>query len=306
MGGSGEVDERSAVAALVAFAQDLIRIPSLSGEEGAAVERAVQEMKVLGFEVEIDSLGNALGMLGGGAPRILFDAHIDTVGPNTDWSIDPYGGQIHDGRLSGLGAVDMKGPLAAIIHGTARASREHRLKGTVGVSITTLEETVEGATLASVIEGFRPDAVIIGEPSNLQLMTAQKGRVELLVEAIGRSGHAAFPETGANALLGAAEILVGLCEWTPPADPELGLGVLVPTETRTFPQPGISVIPDRCEIRFDRRTLPGETEESILSELVEYLPLAGKHGTTASVRVTEGTVSTYTGAVISARRYLPA
>lgn len=255
---------------MIEFLRRLVATPSLSREEGHAVALCAEEMRRLGYDVELDDAGSALGVLGSGPRRLLFDGHADTVAANPGWTRDPHGAELEDGRLYGLAATDMKGSLAALIHGVADAARAGELSATIGVSITTLEEVIEGATLAPVVERFQPDAVVVAEPSLCRLTLAQKGRAEIVVEVEGRAAHAAFPERGANALIGAAAILVALEEREAPSDPELGQGILVPTEAVTEPFPGVSIVPSRCCIRLDRRTLPGESEEAVLAELEAF------------------------------------
>jgi putative selenium metabolism hydrolase len=288
------------------FARELVSIPSPSGGEGEACQRCAEELRSLGFDVEVDDHGNVLGIIGGPGPRLLFDGHVDTVAPNLGWTRDPYAPTVQDGRLYGLGAVDMKGPIAAMIHGVSDAARAGRLEVTVGVSVSTLEEVAEGAALAAVVDDFHPDAVVIAEPSGLQLMLAQKGRAELELTVRGVAAHAAFPERGASALLGAVRILTALEARVQPVDDELGAAILVATEAVTDPLPGISVVPSGCRVRLDRRTLPGESDADVLGELEPFLAAAGDLGTTATAAITEAPVTTYTGRAIPARRFLPA
>ena len=256
---------------MIEFLQSLVSTPSISGDEGAVVELCADAMRELGYDVEIDEFGNALGVVGEGPRRLLFDGHADTVAANPAWTRDPLDAAVQGGRLHGLGSTDMKGPLVALIHGVADAARNGRLRATVGVSITTLEEVMEGAALAPVLERFRPDAVVIAEPSDAKLALAQKGRAELLIEVKGRAAHAAFPEVGANALVGAAAVILALEERLTPTDAELGDGLLVVTEGASEPLPGISVVPALTRLRMDRRTLPGETATDVLEELRPYL-----------------------------------
>jgi putative selenium metabolism hydrolase len=288
------------------FARELISVRSPSGDERAAVERCAEEMRALGFEVSVDEAGNALGTIGKGPQRLLFDGHVDTVAPAAGWTRDPYAATVSNDCLYGLGAVDMKGPVAAMVHGVARAAHTDLLRGTVGVSISTLEEVSEGTTLEQLVERFEPDAVVIGEPSGLRLMTAQRGRAEITVDVEGRAAHAAFPDEGANAALGAAAFLTALENRPEPTDPELGRGILVVTELTSDPVPGISVVPARCRVRLDRRTLTGETESDVLGELSPYLVAARRSGTFARANITDGEIETYTGLQLPARRFLPA
>jgi putative selenium metabolism hydrolase len=290
---------------MIEFARELVSISSVSHNEGTAARRCADEMEKLGFRVEVDQLGNVLGVVGSGPQRLLIDGHIDTVAPNPGWTRNPYEPSIENGRLYGLGSVDMKGSVAAAIYGVAQAARRNALPGTVGVSVTTLEEVIEGATIAAVVDRFEPTAVVIAEPTDLKLALSQKGRAELFVDVVGRAAHAAQPDQGANALLGAAAVLTALAARKDPTDPELGAGILVVTEGITEPQPGISVVPGLCRLRFDRRLLPGETAASVLDELKPFLQAARNYATTATARLSEGIVTTYTGYELTAKRFLP-
>ena len=98
------MDSQINEAALVAFTQELIRIPSLSGEEQPVVARIVAEMRSLGFdEVMVDANGSAIGIVNGAhpGPTILLDAHCDTVGiaPGSTWTYDPFAATINEGSL---------------------------------------------------------------------------------------------------------------------------------------------------------------------------------------------------------------
>jgi acetylornithine deacetylase/succinyl-diaminopimelate desuccinylase-like protein len=279
-----------------------VATPSPSGGEGAVVDLCEAEMRRLGFRTGRDRAGNLLGIVGEGTTRLLFDVHADTVAP-------PRGGgrpRIDGGTLHGRGSCDVKGPMAALIHGVADAARAGTLQATVGVAITTLEEVLEGAALAVVLDGFEPDGVVVVEPSRAEAALAQRGRAELVIDVAGRSSHAAYPEHGANALEAAAAVLTALAGREPPHDPELGAGILVATEAVTEPFPATSVVPARCRVRLDRRTLPGETAGDVLAELEPYLAAATAHRATATVAIPDSTVTTYTGVELSARSFLPA
>src|SRR3954447_7315016 len=129
--------------ALETFALELVRTPSPSGEEGAVAGLVREELERLGYAVEVDDLGNVIGTLDAGpGPCVLFDAHMDTVGVSDPgaWSADPAG-ELRDGRLYGRGSTDMKGPLAALIHGAAAAELS---SGRVVVSASIAAEMIEG------------------------------------------------------------------------------------------------------------------------------------------------------------------
>jgi acetylornithine deacetylase/succinyl-diaminopimelate desuccinylase-like protein len=148
--------------ALETFALELVRTPSPSGAEGAVASLVEAELRRFGYDVEVDALGNVIGTLDAGpGPCVLFDAHMDTVGVTdpSAWSVDPAG-EVRDGRLYGRGAMDMKGPLAAVIHGAAAAERAG---GRVVVSASIAEEMIEGFATVAVAERVRPDVAVICE-----------------------------------------------------------------------------------------------------------------------------------------------
>jgi hypothetical protein len=104
-------DARDVEADLTAFMQDIIRIPSLSSQEGAVIERIRQEMERLDFdEVTVDPMGNLIGRVGSGSRVIALDGHTDTVdvGDPSLWDRDPFSGDVEDGILYGRGTSDMK------------------------------------------------------------------------------------------------------------------------------------------------------------------------------------------------------
>ncbi len=109
--------------ALESFTTGLVATASPSGQEGAVAALVGAELERLGYAVEVDELGTVTGTRDAGpGPCVLLDAHMDTVGV-TDreaWTADPAG-ELRDGRLYGRGSVDMKGPLAALVHGAAAA-----------------------------------------------------------------------------------------------------------------------------------------------------------------------------------------
>ncbi|HET7036516.1 MAG TPA: M20/M25/M40 family metallo-hydrolase, partial [Thermomicrobiaceae bacterium] len=209
-------------AALADFALRLIGATSLSGDEGAAAEVTAAEMRRLGLAVERDEAGNVLGSIGDeSGPTVLIDAHLDTVGVTEPeaWSQPPAGERV-GGRIYGRGAMDMKGPLAAAVHGAA--SLAGRLpRGRVVVAATLAEELVEGPATELVARRLRPDFVIIGEATSLKLARGQRGRAEIVVTTHGQPTHSSRPELGVNAAQAMVDIIVALREIAPPEHPVL-------------------------------------------------------------------------------------
>ena len=175
---------------LISFARDIVRIPSLSGEEGLVARRIEAEMVALGFDrVWTDGVGNVVGVVEGAqpGPTIVFDAHTDTVGvsPGVPWELDPFSGEVRGGALHGRGAADMKGALAAMVHGAVGLDRAE-LKGKAVVSASVMEEVLEGVALEKVIAQTGADFVVIGEASDLQIVRGGRGRAEIHLTTTGR------------------------------------------------------------------------------------------------------------------------
>ena len=296
---------------LTTFVQDLVRTPSLSGREEALASRLATEMERVGFDhVRTDRIGNVIGHVGSGAgPALLFNGHMDTVqvGDARTWKRDPFEGVIEKGVLYGLGASDMKGGLAAMVH-AVRVLRNAgaNLGGDLYVVGVVQEEPCEGMAMRVLVEeeGLRPDFVVLGEPTGMQIRRGQRGRIGLRVTARGRSCHAATPEQGENAIYAAARIIFGLelLSTQLANDPVLGRGSLAVTRIENTGG-SLNAIPDSCTLFIDRRLTLGETEAIALSEiknviLRERLP--------ASVEVTAYTGTSYTGYPCHYREYYPA
>jgi putative selenium metabolism hydrolase len=285
----------------------LIAVPGMSGAEADVADEIEAAMRSAGFrDVWRDPLGSVVGIAGpeGDAPVLLFDGHMDVVPAVGDWTVDPFQPLVSGGRLYGRGSTDMKAGLAAAIAGVAAAAASGRLLGPVAVSATVLEETVEGVALARVLDDIRPEAVVICEPSDLAVQVGQRGRAELVVTVSGTPAHAAYPERGKNPITLAASGLAALERLALPADPDLGLAILVATDVISQPWPSISLIPSGVQIRFDRRTLVGETREDVLGAIVGAL--ANVDAEAFDVSITATPLSAYTGVGIDAPRWLPA
>jgi putative selenium metabolism hydrolase len=291
--------------ALETFALELVGIPSPSGAEGAVAERVRVELERLGYAVEVDRLGNVVGTRDrGGGPCVLFDAHMDTVGVTDPaaWSADPAG-ERRDGRLYGRGAMDMKGPLAAVVHGAVAAEAA----GRVVVCASIAEELVEGAATVEVARRVRPDVAVICEATGLRVAIGQRGRAELTVEVFGRPTHSSRPDLGVNAVDAMADVLAAARAIKLPSHPALGPAILVPTDVISRPYPGLSVVPDHCAVTFDRRTLPGESEEDVVAPLRAAVEAAvAPHGATGRVTVAVDRFDSYSGARVEAPNFAPA
>ncbi|MBN1955537.1 MAG: YgeY family selenium metabolism-linked hydrolase [Anaerolineae bacterium] len=302
--------DRSEVTGLVAFLRDIVRIPSLSTQEGAVAERIVAEMQRLGFrDVRIDRIGNVIGWVGApDGPLLMLNGHMDTVGVSdaAAWHHDPFGAEMEGEQVYGLGACDMKGGLASIVYG-AHLLQQAGLprQGRVVAVCVVQEEPSEGLASRVLVEeeGIRPDWVLLAEPSALQICRGQRGRIELQVTTRGRSAHASQPELGDNAIYAAARLVFGLELLADQLgeDPFLGPGTLAVTEIRSSAG-SRNAIPDRCLLVVDRRLTLGETESMALAEVQRVI---SREGGQADVQVAEYAATSYTGYPCQTREFYP-
>lgn len=292
---------------LIAFTQDLVRLPSPPGQEQAVIRRAEAELRSLGYDrVWLDDYGNAIGIIQGAqsGPTLLFDGHCDTVGiaPGVPWQTNPFGGNIEAGAIYGRGSADMKGAVAAMVHAAAGVDRA-KLAGRVVVSVSVLEEVFEGGALKPVMDELKPDFVVIGEATNLNLNRGGRGRAEIQLETIGRPSHSSAPHQGLNAVLEMMKVIQAIGQLSLPGHPLLGPAIMALTDIISEPYPGYSVIPSCCRVTYDRRLLPGETVEDVLGAITGLPALSGIK---LNAGIAQGEHQTYTGTVIRGDKFFPA
>ena len=171
--------------AAITLLHELVAIPSVSGDERAAVEYLVAQMTALGFTATIDGAGNAVGSIGEGRPETVLLGHIDTV---------PGAIPVRQeaGRLFGRGAVDAKGSLAAFVIAAARLHAQGRLNGRI-VVIGCVEEEIASSRGAHYVVGrYRPDQCIVGEPSGWNRVTlGYKGSLRMRCHTSAPCTHSA-------------------------------------------------------------------------------------------------------------------
>jgi putative selenium metabolism hydrolase len=293
------------------FLQDLVRTPSPSTKEGAVAERVVTEMEAVGFpEVWVDPMGNVVGRLGPGhGPTLMLNAHMDTVrvSARDAWTRDPFGATLEDGVLYGLGSGDMKGGLAAMLYGAKLVQDAGvRLNGDLVVACVVQEEQCEGLGTRVVVEqgGVRPDWVVLGEPTNLNVSRGQRGRLEMRLVTHGRSAHAANPELGENAIYVAARLVFGLEMLAEQLgeDDFLGRGTLAVTDIASSAS-SRNAVPDSCALIIDRRLTLGENETKALAEVQRVI---ARENVRADVAVAGYRTTSYTGYECDTRQFYPA
>ncbi|HQE17218.1 MAG TPA: M20/M25/M40 family metallo-hydrolase, partial [Aggregatilineales bacterium] len=208
---------------IIQFMREIVAIPSMESEIREVGERIEAEMKKLGFdEVWWDSMGNVVGRIGDGPTKLLYDSHIDTVGIGDpdEWEWDPFEGKVENGILYARGACDEKGSTPGMVYGLALAKELGLLEGITGYYFGNMEEWNDGIAPHALVEheGLRPDFVVIGEPTKMQVYRGHKGRVEMKVVAKGKSAHAASNYLGDNAIYKLVPIIDAISK----LEPELG------------------------------------------------------------------------------------
>jgi putative selenium metabolism hydrolase len=293
---------------LIDFVRSLVRAPSVLGQERQVADLVIRQMHQLGFShTEIDSAGNAVGVIQGSSPgpKVLLDAHMDTVDvlPREAWSYDPFGARVDNGRIYGRGTSDMKGALGAALFGAAALS-ETEFSGEVILSASVGEESTEGSALELVMRRYSPDFVIICESTQLRVATAGRGRSEFLIFARGKAAHASTPHLGVNAVFVMTKVIEKIENLQMPEHPFVGKGLMCLTDIISDPYPAHSVVPSGCKVTYERRLLPGEELESVLDQLVGCCTVGGIPA--AEVALAQAQYETYTGAFFDQPKWYPA
>jgi acetylornithine deacetylase/succinyl-diaminopimelate desuccinylase len=198
-------------------------------------------------------------------PSLAWNGHLDVVpaGSLDTWRHDPWAGEIDDdGRLVGRGAADMKGPIAAALAAVSAVRRAGvSFDGSLVFHLAADEELagVHGTKVLWERGLLIQDAAVVGEPSELQVGLAERGGAWFTARAYGTAAHGSQPHRGVNAITSMARFLLRLPEVLPDREHPL---VGSPTVNAALIAGGSApnVVPDRCEVDIDRRTVPGETD----------------------------------------------
>ena len=298
----------------ISFAQDLIRIPGLPGQEGDVARRVIEEYKRLQFdECWSDDVGNVIAVVKGkaNAPKLMLSCHLDVVdvGDAVSWEHSPFSGDIADGHLHGRGAMDIKGPLALQTYAAAQFLDNHP-EGDVIVAHTVLEERGGWGMEHMMKAGdVKPDVVIIGEATAGDVCIGHRGRAELIVEIVGVAGHASAPSRAKNPVEMLPRLLPLIQEFAAQhqkSAPMLGTATMAPTAIETLPR-SRNVIPDRVRVVVDWRVIPGATADELQSGLDAFIRERVKldEGFSFNVEYSVEAQRTYTGKARDRRMFTP-
>ncbi|TMD66911.1 MAG: ArgE/DapE family deacylase [Chloroflexi bacterium] len=211
--------------ACVRLAQDLIRVPSITGEEGAVqdlvalmleeaglevdrfdadVSRLKAHPRFPGMEVERHEAILVAGLLGQKGDRsLILNGHVDVVPPGDRqaWHASPWSAHIHAGRLYGRGACDMKAGVAIAIAAAAALKKSGLpLRGRLIVESVVGEEDGGIGSFAMAERGYRAEAAYVLEPTRLRLIPAQAGALTFRLRIRGRAAHASVRYEGVSAI----------------------------------------------------------------------------------------------------------
>ncbi len=270
---------------LIEFTQEMIKIPSFTGEEGELANVILNNLEDFGMDnAFIDGIGNVVAVIKGqeNGLNILLNGHLDVVpvGNIRNWHpYDPFGGEIdHQGNIHGRGAADLKGGLSVQLYLMKLLKllqdRGASFKGNLIFSAVVHEEAAEMFGIEYLCKQTFPDKklscdlVLLCEPTGLDLVLGQRGKVEIVLKTKGQTAHSSTPQAGINALEKMMPVLDHIFKKMSNSmskHPLLGKSSV--TVTNLVCRPGaLSIIPDECEISIDRRYMPGERVEELLEE----------------------------------------
>jgi putative selenium metabolism hydrolase len=295
---------------IIGFLREFLMTPSPSMAEKEAIELMKMKMSEVGFdEAKIDDVGNAIGILKGKGNGItlLYNGHVDHVPPGD--MKEPYSAKIIDGYefgvkgtvVYGRGASDMKGALSAMIMACAVLKDMNiKLKGDLIVTGVVQEESGGHVGTKAIIEkdGFKPNAVLLGEATNLDIALGHRGTIWTKITTRGKSCHTSAPERGVNALYKMCKFIneVQKAASTLPEHPVLGKSVMAVTNISV--SPGVTnVVPDECTIHIDTRNTPNFTSEKVIKKLMHIINKLSKEDPEfrAEVEYLEREQTSYTG-----------
>jgi len=322
---------------MIAFSQKLVQTPSISGSEKTLADLNLSEMESLGYDdVFRDDYGNVVGIVKGTkpGPTIMFNSHMDHVSPGDEanWEgYDPYGGLIDICRVDtqektpdeaecihGRGASDVKcGEAVQIYAGGLLVKLREKgvpIKGNFMFTGVVQEEPAEMIGMRHLIDktlparGLTYDAMVSSEATSLKLYCGHRGRVEMLVTVYGRTSHASTPWLGSNAIYKALPLITKIKDERYPAqsvDDDLGQASMTLNSIECLPG-ALSVVPDKCMLSLDRRTLPGETAESVLHQIQSMIDDLAKADPEfkADVVIKTATEVSYTGMIYEATKIM--
>ena len=210
-------------------------------------------------------------------PWLLFESHLDTVSTE-GMTVDPFAGNIRDGRLYGRGACDTKGTGAAMFWALKSCAAQEAFANNIAIVYTVDEEIYKTGVRTFVKDhlpslGWKPTGAIVGEPTQLRAVVAHNGVVRWSIETRGRAAHSSNPAKGQSAITAMLKVVAALeAKYIPnlsASHPLTGKAQCSINMIRGGVQ--INIVPEQCEIHIDRRLVPGEDPQDILPQVEKIL-----------------------------------
>ena len=262
---------------IIDIAKDLIRHKSFTGMEKDIGEYVCGFFHNIGVEYRVfekeKGRPNIVANLGSGETTLAFNGHLDVVpiSDESSWEIDPFSPELKGNRLIGRGAFDMKGSCAVMMHIAEIISKE-KLNGNVQIQLVSDEEKGAEFGTRHIIEFIkegkikRPEGVVIGERSDLKIRNGERGVLVFDVKFKGRAAHTAdVRSNGINAIVLASKAVLAIDKEIDTFHPEIGSPVI--SVNMISGGKVKNQVPGECVITVDRRTIPGETKETVLEEI---------------------------------------
>ncbi|OEU94513.1 acetylornithine deacetylase [Streptomyces abyssalis] len=296
--------------AAVRLTRDLVRLRTVSdagdgGVEEPAVGLLAELFTEFGWEYEVTEVApgrpNLVAVVeggGGDGPTLMFEGHTDVVteGRVEDWSVDPYGGEIRDGRLWGRGSADMKSGLAAMIHGVRGLQLAGPFPGRIVLGVLCDEEGMmlgaKAFAASSLAAGV--DGVVVCEPEGYEVCTSARGGIRLRLDLTGVMAHGAMPQEARSPLVAGARIVEALAEvegWAVRrfgTHPHAGAVTVTPTVLHAGDPEQLNVIPAHGMVGVDVRTVPGTDHAELIARVRKAAAdAAGTAGVTVATTVVD-------------------
>jgi acetylornithine deacetylase/succinyl-diaminopimelate desuccinylase family protein len=283
------MNEKALARSLTSILSDLIAIPSPypPGESVEICRYAAARLRKAGYRTKVlarsKGVDNVVAKLGKGSPRIVFNAHVDTVGvgERADWKTDPYKAVAKGGLVFGLGAGNCKGSMAVQLWLAEEiARRGGPRRGEVCFTFVADEENLgpEGMSFLRDAGHVKPDALILGAQTENQMIVAERGVFWARITTKGKAAHAGNPAAGDNAIARMMRLLAAIDRDLAPRIAARVDGAMRSTMNVGMIRGGhnTNVVPASCVVEIDRRLLPSERVKSAYRELEDTLRRAGE------------------------------
>lgn len=295
---------------MISLAQRLVKLPSLSGQEGAVAEVVLAAMQQLDFDESwLDPAGNVIGIVkGSGGPTTMFNGHMDVVDPGNpaDWKYPAFGAEIRQNFMWGRGSADMKCALTAMIFAAGLFKRwQRRPAGDIIVAAVIMEEIGGwGTHLLLQNSVLRADRAVVGEPTKNRLVPGHQVRMVLEAQIKGESKHSSLADHESNPLFTLARFINALPGVTASLQEQVGYLTITPTVT-VCPPGSSNITPATITQTLDVRADPGVDTGLVILELDKLLQHNLGQKCAGQVRLDKLQLKTYTGIDLEVDNFVP-